>query len=143
MFQSGDIARRHFGLAAALLIVLVLALAACAPAASSTPVPTAAPPPQATSVPPATAPAPQTVTIEMINTSFSPSSVQVKAGTTVVWVNKDPAEHSTTSDSGLWDSGLMAQGATFSYTFTQPGTYQYYCKPHLALGMTGVITVVP
>jgi plastocyanin len=143
MFKSRDIARCHYGLAAALLIVLVLALAACAPTASSTPVPTAAPPPQATSVPPATAPASQTVTIEMINTSFNPATLQVKAGTTVVWVNKDPVEHSTTSDSGLWDSGLMAQGATFSYTFAQAGTYQYYCKPHLALGMTGVITVVP
>jgi plastocyanin len=79
----------------------------------------------------------------MINISFSPASVQVKAGTTVVWVNKDSVQHTTTSDTNVWDSGLMAEGSTFSYTFTQPGTYKYYCKPHSALDMTGVITVVP
>jgi plastocyanin len=143
MFKSRDIARRHYCLTVAVLAVLALVLAACAPAASNTPVPTAAPPPQPTAVPPAAAPTSVVVTIEMINTSFSPATVQVKAGTTVVWVNKDPVEHSTTSDSNLWDSGVMGAGATFSYTFTQPGTYPYYCKPHLALGMTGVITVVP
>ena len=146
MFNSRDAARRHHCLATALSAVLVLVLAACAPAATSTPVPTAVPPAQATSVPPTTVPTAETVTIEMINTSFNPATVQIKAGTTVVWINKDPVGHTTTSDTNTWDSGLLARGSTFSYTFTQPGTYPYYCKPHGApgdVGMAGVITVVP
>ena len=146
MFRSRDIARCHCCLAVFLLAVLALVLAACAPAASSTPAPTAVPPPQPTAVPPAPAPTPKTVTIEMINISFNPSTVEVAAGTTVIWVNKDGVEHTTTSDTGLWDSGLLPQGGTFSYTFTQPGTYPYYCRPHGGpgeVGMAGVITVVP
>ncbi len=45
----------------------------------------------------------------------------------------------TTSDTGLWNSGDLNQGQTFQYTFTAPGTYGYHCEHHN--GMRGTITV--
>src|SRR5256885_12355315 len=50
---------------------------------------------------------------------FSPTSLTVKVGKTVVWVNKDTVTHTVTSDgSALFDSGFMPTGATFQFTFT-------------------------
>ena len=72
--------------------------------------------------------------------SFSPPTLTVKVGSTVVWVNKDPVTHTVTSSSGnLFDSGYLPDGFVFKYTFTQVGTYQYYCTIHPS--MTGTIVV--
>jgi plastocyanin len=70
---------------------------------------------------------------------YSPATYTVFAGTTVSWVNRDGTTHSVTSDSGLFDSGPLPPGASFSYTFTQPGTYHYSCNYHS--WMTGTIVV--
>jgi len=71
---------------------------------------------------------------------FSPANYTVKVGTTVAWVNHDGATHTVTSkDSSLFDSGNIPTGGTFSYKFTQPGTYRYYCTIHP--WMTGTIVV--
>ena len=47
--------------------------------------------------------------------------------------------HTVTSDKGLWDSGPIPPGGSYSVTFTQPGTYTYHCNNHK--GMTGTIMV--
>lgn len=46
------------------------------------------------------------------------------------WSNRDPITHTVTSDTGLWDSGPLAQDQYFSFQFTEPGTYPYHCKIH-------------
>ncbi len=60
---------------------------------------------------------------------YVPASYTVKAGTTFTWVNKDGAAH-TSVGSNLFDSGNVDAGGTYKFTFTQPGTYQYYCTLH-------------
>ena len=82
----------------------------------------------------------------MRNIAFNPPTLQITVGTKVTWTNMDSVNHTTTSDTGVWDSGSLGNGANFSYTFSQAGTFPCYCKPHggpSGKGMSGVITVVP
>lgn len=76
--------------------------------------------------------------------AFQPTSVTVRAGETVTWVNcskaTDPA-HTATADDGLWDSPEFVTGGTYSFTFTQAGTYPYHCEPHPF--MTATVEVEP
>jgi len=78
--------------------------------------------------------------------SFSPSTVTVQPGDTVTWTWKD-SDHSVTSGlpdapDGLFNSGVKNSGATFSVTFTDPGTKRYYCQPHgSCCGMVGSVIV--
>ena len=70
---------------------------------------------------------------------FKPNSLTVPVGTKVTWVNKEGENHTVTSSKrGLFDLGLEPFG-TVSFTFTEPGSYEYYCVPHEA--MVGVINV--
>jgi predicted lipoprotein with Yx(FWY)xxD motif len=85
----------------------------------------------------------KTITINVQNFAFDPKDLTIPAGTTVIWHNSDSATHTVTSDTGLFDGNLPG-GADFQFTFSQPGTYPYYCKPHGGMGgqgMAGVITV--
>lgn len=83
--------------------------------------------------------------IQMVGQSFSPSNLEVDVGTTVTWKNESDLTHTVTSGSnrdhdGTFDSGNVAPGGTFSYTFSQVGTFDYFCVPHP--GMDGTVTVV-
>jgi plastocyanin len=71
--------------------------------------------------------------------SYSPATYTVVVGTTVTWLNNDTATHSITENNGLFDSGPLPPGASFSYTFTQPGIYHYSCLYHP--WMAGIIVV--
>ncbi len=71
--------------------------------------------------------------------AFSPQTLTVAKGTTVTWTNNDSTTHTVTSDSGVWDSGNLAVGKTFSYTFNQTGTFPYHCQIHT--NMTAKIVV--
>lgn len=64
------------------------------------------------------------------NFAFQYPNIQVKVGTTVTWTNLDTVPHTVTFTNGMKDSGNMAKGATFSYTFSTQGTYTYYCEYH-------------
>src|SRR3712207_5585734 len=85
----------------------------------------------------------QEVTVRMEDNFFSPANVTVEPGTTVTWVQSGNNPHTTTSYDGLWDSGIIegGSGGTFSFTFEEPGTYDYFCIPHEDLGMVGSVTV--
>jgi plastocyanin len=85
----------------------------------------------------------QEVTVRMEDNFFAPANITVEPGTTVTWVQSGDNPHSTTSYDGLWDSGIIegGSGGTFSYTFEEPGTYDYFCIPHEDLGMVGSVTV--
>ncbi|MGA3149419.1 MAG: cupredoxin domain-containing protein [Acidimicrobiales bacterium] len=73
------------------------------------------------------------------NFAFLPSPLFVPAGTTVIVTNDDTVAHTWTSDTGLFNSGAIAPGSSYRYTFTKPGTYSYHCSIHSF--MTGSITV--
>jgi plastocyanin len=76
------------------------------------------------------------------NPAYSPGNFTVKAGKTVTWVNKDTTPHTVTSiTSGLFDSGNLNSGQTWSHVFAQNGVYKYYCTLHS--WMRGNITVNP
>jgi len=69
------------------------------------------------------------VTIQ--NFAFSPATLTVKAGDTVVWTNQDSSSHTVVSDSGSEiASGTLSQGGTYSHTFNSAGTYGYHCGIH-------------
>ena len=71
--------------------------------------------------------------------------VQVPVGTKVTWINRDPFAHTTTAGvpgslTGEWDSGSLSGGNQFSLTFSQVGSFAYFCTIHPS--MTGTVTVV-
>jgi len=107
---------------------------------SSNPAPADPPAPvAATSYPPATHSAAANVRID--NFSFQPRELVIAVGTTVTWQNADDVPHTATSkgDPQVFDSGALDTDEKFSFTFSKPGKYAYYCKVHPH--MTGVITV--
>lgn len=65
--------------------------------------------------------------------------ITVAAGTEVTITNQDGATHTWTSDDGLWDSGNLGGGDSFSFTFAEAGTFTFHCNIHGS--MTGSITV--
>jgi plastocyanin len=71
---------------------------------------------------------------------FSPNNVTLAPGDSVKWMNDGSMVHTTTSNSGLWDSGVLAHGASFSRTFNDLGSFPYHCTVH-GLSMSGTITV--
>ena len=90
-------------------------------------------------------PADDEAEVEMEDFQFRPKALVIRVGTTVKFSNKDEAEHTATSDTGVWDSGSLAKGEEFLFTFTEPGEYSYYCIPHGApggQGMSGTIIVL-
>ncbi|MDP9317138.1 MAG: sortase [Chloroflexota bacterium] len=66
---------------------------------------------------------------------YNPEPLEVAVGTTVVWTNQDDIEHSVThgtpeAPGDTFDSGLFPKGQMFSFTFTKPGEYLYFCSRH-------------
>lgn len=64
------------------------------------------------------------------NQFYIPSTLTVSTGKTVVWFNGDTAAHTVTSTTNAFDSGDMASGATYQFTFNTAGSYDYYCTYH-------------
>jgi plastocyanin len=80
-----------------------------------------------------------TIPVSIQSGAFNPSLVTINVGDTVTWTNTDSITHTTTPNTGLWDSGFVAPGESFSHTFTQAGTFDYRCTIH---GFTGRVVVV-
>jgi plastocyanin len=79
----------------------------------------------------------------MVNNQFIPTNITVRKGMTVKWVYCEAPnsnEHTTTSETGLWDSGLMGSNDTFSRAFPNSGAFPYKCIPHPE--MVATVTVV-
>ena len=77
---------------------------------------------------------------------FYPGAIEVTPGTTLTWINRDPAPHTVTSgvtgddNTGeIFDSPELQTGQEFSYTFNEPGVYPYFCRFHPS--MTGRVIV--
>lgn len=71
--------------------------------------------------------------------SFSPASLTINQGDTVTWVNNGPTPHSATANNGSFNTGILKAGQSGSHTFSQAGTFSYYCQPHPYMKATIVV----
>lgn len=98
------------------------------------------------------------LTVTMTDTApfYHPAKATIKVGQTVEWVNKGTTVHDVSTEvnnarnpkdvelpkgAKPFDSGFIPPGGKFSYTFTVPGQYKYFCVPHEDAGMVGYLTV--
>lgn len=144
--RPGVLTRRRFLVRAgqaALSVAALPILAACAPA------------PGANSRPSGSAG--EGAVVEMTDElRFVPDQLTVNVGDTVTWRNTGSVAHTATDDRGKaqdaanavlpegaepWDSGNIAAGEEWSYTFQTPGEYTYFCIPHELAGMVARLTV--
>lgn len=87
-----------------------------------------------------TAPIPSgPVTVRIANRAFSPGSISVATGTTVIWSNSDKDPHTVTDRGGSFDSGTFGPGGSFQRTFTAAGSFSYFCDIHPS--MVGIVSV--
>jgi plastocyanin len=77
--------------------------------------------------------------VEIEDFMFEPTSIRVKAGDTVTWLNLDEEPHTVVSDSGLFRSSAMDTNDSFKFKFDKPGTYRFVCSIHPR--MVGTIVV--
>ncbi|MEW6142650.1 MAG: cupredoxin family copper-binding protein [Chloroflexota bacterium] len=103
------------------LLLTAVSCAAGIPVSSPTPKPASAQAPS---------PQPTSVSVAISGFAFIPPSVEIPTGTRVTWTNNDSVVHTVTSNDKTFDSGNMSKNAAFSFVFTSPGTYEYYCIPH-------------
>jgi len=78
------------------------------------------------------------VTIQQF--TYRPDMETIPVGTTVDWTNLDLVAHTVTSDTGVFDSGLLQNRGTCAITFTTPGTFAYHCTIHPAMVATIKVT---
>ena len=95
----------------------------------------------------ANAPA-QIVNCATATACYSPNPIRVTAGTTVTWSNGTSVAHTATADSGGWDTGSIANGATSAaIIFNTPGTFAYHCRFHAdmhgSIIVTAAVTATP
>ena len=79
------------------------------------------------------------VRVRIIDFAFRPGRIEVARGSRVRWTNAGSVTHTTTSTTGVWDSGSLAPGEAFSRVFRSRGTFRYACTIHA--GMTGKVVV--
>jgi plastocyanin len=96
-------------------------------------------------------------TVHLKLLAFSPGTLHVQAGTTVTWRDDEPITHTVTSGEvtgidaktglrsgqhadGRFDHRLSGSGTTFTFRFTDPGTYSYFCSIHQGMNATVVVT---
>ena len=77
--------------------------------------------------------------VKIDNFAFLPQRLAVKAGTTVTWMNADDSPHTVASNTKLFKSKALDTDDRFSFTFTTPGVYEYFCSVHPY--MTGTVVV--
>lgn len=124
-----------------LLAFMLISFAGCGSDSSTS---TNPPPDNNPDDPPTDTQGPNDVWME--GSSFNVANLEIEAGTTVTWTNKSSMDHTVTSGSrggddegDLFDSGTIAPGGTFTFTFPDAGTYAYFCKLHP--GMDAEVTV--
>ena len=83
----------------------------------------------------------ETAEVKIDNFTFGPAALTVPEGTTVTWINKDDIPHTvvSTDDSKTFKSKVLDTDDKFSFTFSKPGTYPYFCSIHPK--MTGKVIV--
>ena len=84
---------------------------------------------------PAAAPA----EVKIDNFSFTPATITIAAGTQVTWTNRDDIPHTVVSDDHSIKSKALDTDEKFTFTFTKPGTYSYFCSLHPKMKGTVVV----
>lgn len=79
--------------------------------------------------------------VSIVDFGYEPASLEVSAGTPVLWMNGGNAPHTVTFDDGSVDSGTLASGDTFEHTFASAGEFEYFCAIHPS--MRGTVVVGP
>lgn len=105
--------------AAAISSLSVAAMAQNAPSSAGNSTNTATP-----------AAAPTTVTVEIKMFAFTPNILTVSPGTTVTWTNVDEEPHTVTAVEGAFHSTALDTDDKYSFTFSTPGHYAYFCRLH-------------
>ncbi len=82
-------------------------------------------------------PSEDTLNVNIENFAFSPSTIKIKAGETVTWVNNDNAPHTVTGNE--FDSGTLNKNQEYKHIFSQPGTYEYICNFHTSMKGTVIV----
>jgi len=77
--------------------------------------------------------------ITIVDFSYNPNNVTVPVGTKVIWTNNGPSEHTVTSDTSVFNSGTIAVGHKWNFTFNVAGSYPYHCAFHS--NMHGIVIV--
>ena len=78
-------------------------------------------------------------TVEIRDFAFNPPELTVQPGTVVTWTNGDSVAHTVQADDGSFASSELDTGATFSFTFNEPGTFPYICGIHTSMHGTIVV----
>ena len=73
--------------------------------------------------------------------AFGTAPLVITTGTAVTWTNNDTVAHTATSTDGVWDSGTLQPGQSFTFTFNTPGTFNYISSNDGAASMSGIIQV--
>ncbi|GEM_PF-1296172 len=68
--------------------------------------------------------------VRIVDFAFTPKTITIARGTRVRWTNTGSVAHTSTSNTGKWDSGTIAPGASFSRVFRRAGTFRYHCSIH-------------
>lgn len=79
------------------------------------------------------------VVVDIRSLRYARGRIEIDAGTTVVWRNRDPLAHTVTGDSAAVDSGEIGPDKDWSHTFTTAGTFSYHCTPHPHMKATVVV----
>jgi len=79
------------------------------------------------------------ISADMRGMVFAPKRIEISAGATIRWTNRDQVVHTVTAEDGSWDSGPIEPGATWRRTFDRTGNYSFHCTPHPF--MRGVVVV--
>jgi plastocyanin len=80
-----------------------------------------------------------TAEVKIDNFSFGPTALTVPLGATVTWTNRDDIPHTVVSTDGVFKSKALDTDDKFSFVFSKPGTYSYFCSIHPK--MTGQVIV--
>jgi plastocyanin len=84
-------------------------------------------------------PKPETVEVKIDNFTFGPADLTVTVGTTITWTNRDDIPHTVMSTDKVFKSKVLDTHDKFSFTFSTPGTFPYFCSIHPK--MTGKVVV--
>lgn len=132
---SKSLTRRTLIVATVALTVLV---AGCTSAPATTPSPDISQPASKTAV--------GAASVTLKEMKYSPAVLTVATGTLVTWTNAEAMGHTVTpTDKAQWGTEgsdpapakWLQNGQSWSFTFTKPGTYKYYCIPHASKGADG------
>ena len=84
-------------------------------------------------------PTPETMEVKIDNFTFGPAELTVMVGTTITWTNRDDIPHTVVSTDKAFKSKVLDTDEEFSFTFSTPGTFSYFCSIHPK--MTGKVVV--